>query len=145
MDYIKNYFYVYFNAFYSYIKKYSIVGACDNCCKYLYADGIFFEMEELENKSLRLQYCCKDCLDNHKSKYHFLNQFNFKNENDRKENNCIHKKSFLDIIKFIIKYPEVIKFRSVELLEYIINIKNSNNLSNYHEVFLKDVDNYSIC
>ena len=143
MDIFNTIYDSYLNYIYSYFKKWHIVGCCDNCKKYLYANNNYLHIENMEHLSLCLQYCCNDCLKIHRNKYHYLNEINFKNK-DEYSSDFLNKSSFINNIKFIFKYPETVNLNPPEILKYIIKLRNSNNLSKNDITFLNDVKNYGI-
>lgn len=143
MDIFNTFYQSYLNYIYSYLMKWHIVGACDNCKKYLYANNNYLYIENMENLSLCLQYCYEKCLQTHRNKYNYLNEINFKNKGDD-SNHSFNKSSFIHNIKFILKYPETVNLNPPEILKYIIKLRNSNNLSKNDITFLNDVKNYGI-
>ena len=128
--------------FYNIFKKFKIVGCCDNCKKYLFASSNFLYIENMTNLSLCLQYCSTKCLEEHENKYDYIRLLVFKYNDD--SNSYISKSTFINNLRFIIKYPYIINFNSVELLQYIVQLRSDFDISKKQLIFLEDVKKYDI-
>ena len=143
MDIFNIFYQFYLNYIYNYFKKWHIIGVCDTCKKYLYSHNNYLYLENMDNLSLCLQYCSDECLQKHRNKYNYLNRLNFK-YNDINLYDSITQSSFINNLKFIFRYPETANLEAPELLEYIIELRNSSNLSKNNDTFLMYVKKYDI-
>ena len=148
-----NYFYItYCNCvdyIYSIVKTCKFVGACDECQKYLYANDIFYQMKNIPNCSLRLQYCSEKCIQSSRSKFDYLKNIEFSNIIDEESRQPISLQLFRDTIIFTHKYPWTVNENPPALWNHIQTLKNLYQKSpkdcNLKTIeFLEDVKKYNI-
>ena len=143
------YYYSIINQVIKFYQKWKVVGACDECVKYLYASNIFYQMKGVPRCSLRLQYCGDDCLKIARSKYDYLNTIEFTQDLDEESRQTVSKISFMETRSFMLKYPWTLKEKPPALLDHIYTLRTMYELcpkecTDETKLFLTDVETYGI-
>jgi hypothetical protein len=119
-------------------------GCCDLCKNIFRINDKCLIMNNLENKSLRLEFCNKNCLEKaiKGNKNTILDSLIFK---EHIHIAPINSRRFWNICIFIICCPWSIKMNPINLLDYIINLRfNEKNISMHQRFILFMVDKCNI-
>ena len=143
------YYYTILNKIILVYQRWKVVGACDECAKYLYGSDFFYQMKDVPICALRLQYCGDECLKTAQSKYDYLNTIEFTQELDEESRQAISKISFMETMSFMRKYPWTLKEKPPALLNHIYTLRTMcescpDECTEENKQFLADVEAYGI-
>lgn len=147
-----NFYYYYYcgiNYFITLTRKWKVVGTCDECQKYLYAANNFYQMKNVHQCALRLQFCSENCIESCKSKFDYLNNIEFTNDIDEESRQYISLSSFMDIMTFTHKYPWTANEKTPALWNHIQTLKtlyekSPEDCTPENIEFLENVKRYNI-
>ena len=121
-----------------------VCGCCDQCKSIFRINDKCLIMANLENKSLRLEFCNSTCLEKatNRSKNSVLNSLIFK---EHVHDTPVNDRKCCNVWMFLLCCPWSIKMHSIDLLEYIIILRfNKKYISMYQRFILFMVDKCNI-
>ena len=116
------------NGIFNKLREWKVVGCCDHCDKYIYANDDFIQMCGVPRVALRLQFCSQECLTACQRNYEYLNAIEFKRAWDSQSHEVISQGGFTNIMKFLMKYPDFVTYKGPKLLNLMLNIQKDEEL-----------------
>lgn len=116
-----------------------LCGICDQC-KLIFSIGDnIIKNKEYQNTMFNLQYCNEKCKDEAINTYPYLSNLTFETQNLLTP---ITKPDISSIQNFIIKYPWSINYNSNQMVTYIEELKNNDNLTPLERDFINNYSKY---
>lgn len=135
------------SGIFSKMRAWKVVGCCDQCNKYMYANDDFIQMCGMPRVSLRLQFCSQECLTACRRNYEFLKDIEFKRALDTESHEVILQGGFTNFMNFLMKYPDFVNYKAPRLLKLMINLQDEEELgiiSESNSLLLENARKYKI-